>query len=181
MEKDAMLAGDARALLNRLDGAHLVVGVHDADEDRARRDPPAQVIGIDAPESIHWQASYPRAQAFKKPAWCGNRRVFDPRGDDVIATVAPCKVCTFERQIIGLASSACEDNFIIFTTKQGRNLTARSFKGGLGRCGGPMTARRIAEVIRKKRLHRRRDRGINGCACVVIEVDTPHVQNTWSF
>ena len=41
MEEHAMFAGDARALLNRLDGAHLVVGVHDADEDRARRDGPA--------------------------------------------------------------------------------------------------------------------------------------------
>ena len=48
MEEDPVLAGDARALLDRLDGADLVVGVHDADEDRARRDRPAQVVGIDA-------------------------------------------------------------------------------------------------------------------------------------
>jgi hypothetical protein len=104
--------------------------------------------------------------------------VFDSRGDDVIATVAPCKVCTFERQIIGLASAACEDNFIIFTAKQRRHLPARPFQGGVGRCGGPMPARRVAKVIRKKRLHRGRDRGINGRTGVVIEIDAPHVQNT---
>jgi hypothetical protein len=40
MEEDAMFARDARALLNRLDGAYLVVGMHDADENRARRDSP---------------------------------------------------------------------------------------------------------------------------------------------
>ncbi len=40
MEENTMFAGDARALRNRLNGTHLVVGVHDADEDRARRDGP---------------------------------------------------------------------------------------------------------------------------------------------
>jgi hypothetical protein len=32
MKEDAMFASDGRALLNQLDGAHLVVGVHDADK-----------------------------------------------------------------------------------------------------------------------------------------------------
>ena len=69
MKKNAMLAGDARTLLNRLDGADFVVGMHDADEDRARRDRLAQVLGIDAPESVHRQVGYPCAQALKKPTW----------------------------------------------------------------------------------------------------------------
>ncbi len=59
--------------------------------------------------------------------------MFDPRGDDVLTTVASCKVHAFERKIVGLASTACEDNFIILTAKQGRNLPTRFFKGGLGR------------------------------------------------
>src|SRR6266849_3663012 len=79
MKEDTMFAGDVRALLDRLDGAHLIVGVHDADEDRARRDGSAQVIGIDAPASIHGQVSYPRTPAFKKPPRLNDCRVFDLR------------------------------------------------------------------------------------------------------
>src|SRR5579863_9291850 len=89
MEEDATVAGDARARLNWLDGPHLIVGMHDADEDCARRDGPVQIIRVDAPETIYSQVSYPRAQAFKKPARYGDRRMFDPRGDDVIATATP--------------------------------------------------------------------------------------------
>src|SRR6267154_377593 len=150
VEKDTMFAGDARALLNRLDGAHLVVGVHGADEDRARRDGPAQVIGIDTPESIHGQVSYPRALAFKKPTRFNDCWMFYPRGDDVIANIAPCKVDTFERKIVGLAAAAGEDDFIVLAAEQRRNLPACFFKGGLGRRGSPMPARRVAEVICKK-------------------------------
>ena len=181
MEKDAMLTGDACALLNRLDRAHLVVGVHDADEDRARRDRPAQVVGIAAPESIHGQVSYPRAEAFKKTARLDDRWVLDPGSDDVIATAAPGEVCAFERKIVGLASAAGEDDFVILTAEQSSDLPARFFKGGFGGRGGPMTAGGVAEIIRKKRLHRCGNRWIDGCACVVIEVDAPHVQDTRAF
>jgi hypothetical protein len=90
-----MLACDACAFFDRLDGANFIVGVHDADDDRARSDRPAQVIGIDAPESIYRQVSCPGAEAFKKSAWLNDRRVFDPGGDDVIAPVALCKVHAF--------------------------------------------------------------------------------------
>src|SRR6266849_6149559 len=103
--------------------------------------------------------------------------MFDPRGDDVIATVALCKVHTFEREIVSLAAAAGEDNVILLAPKESRNLSTCFLKRGFGRGRGPMPARRITEVIRKKRFHRGGDRGVNGCACVVIEVDAPHVQN----
>ena len=46
VKQDAVLVGNASAILDRLDGADLVVGVHDADEDRARRDRFAKVVGV---------------------------------------------------------------------------------------------------------------------------------------
>ncbi len=104
--------------------------------------------------------------------------MFYPRGDDVIANIAPCKVDTFEREIVGLAAAAGEDDFIVLAAEQRRNLPTCFFEGGLGRRSGPMIARWIAEAIRKKRHHRRADRRINGRTCIVIEVDASHGQNT---
>ena len=45
VKQDAVLMGDSGAILDRLDRADLVVGMHDADEDRARRDRFAKVVG----------------------------------------------------------------------------------------------------------------------------------------
>lgn len=65
-------------------------------------------------------------------------------------------------------------DFIILAPQQSRNLPARFFKGGFRRCGSPMPARRVAEVIRKKRLHRSGDGRIDRRARVVVEVDRRH-------
>src|SRR5713226_4698015 len=122
----------------------------DADEDRAGRDGLPQVIGIDAPESVHRQVGDPCAQALNKPTRFNDCWMFDPRGDDVIATVALCKVHTFEREIVSLAAAAGEDNVILLAPKESRNLSTCFLKRGFGRGRGPMPARRITEVIRKK-------------------------------
>jgi hypothetical protein len=44
---DAVLAGHSRAILDRLDGADLVVGMRDADKDRVRRDRSAKIAEVD--------------------------------------------------------------------------------------------------------------------------------------
>ena len=130
-----------------------------------------EVIGIDAPEFIHGQERYPRALTFQKPARFNNRRMLDLRGDNVVTTVAPRKIHAFERKIVGLASAAGEDDFVILTAEQSRNLPTRFFKGGFCRRRSPMPARRVAEVIRKKRRHCRCDRRIDRRAGVVVEID----------
>jgi hypothetical protein len=49
-------------------------------------------------------------------------------------------------------------------------------RAGLGR--RRPNAGRIAELLGKERFHARGDRQFDGCACVVVEVDSPHGQNT---
>ena len=49
--------GDACAILDRLNGADLVVGVHDADKNRAGREGTAKILGVDAPGSVDWKIS----------------------------------------------------------------------------------------------------------------------------
>jgi hypothetical protein len=47
MEQRAMLARDTSQFGNRLDGANLVVGVHDRDERRVAPDRRAQIVRVD--------------------------------------------------------------------------------------------------------------------------------------
>ena len=47
MEEHVVLLCDLADLLDRLDHADFVVGVHDGDEDRFRRDRPREIVEID--------------------------------------------------------------------------------------------------------------------------------------
>ena len=140
VEEHAVLAGDARALFDRLDRANLVVGVHDADEDRARRDGLSEVVGIDAAAAVHGQIRCAGAQACEKPARCDDGRVLDLRGDDVVPLVAPREVHAFEREVVGLASAAREDHFVGRATEESRNLAAGVLQRRFGRSARPMPA-----------------------------------------
>ena len=140
MEGDALFAGDPRTFLNRLNGADLIVGVHDADEDRARCQGLLQIIRIDAPESIDRKVSYSRAQALKKPTRFDHGWMFDPGGDEVIAVVPEGKVCALKREIVGLTAAAGEENLVVLAPEQGRNLAACCLQRSLGVAGGPMHA-----------------------------------------
>ena len=151
MKQDAVLVGDAGAILDRLDGADLVVGVHDADEDRARRDRPAQIVGVDPARAVNGQIGHPRAQAFEKPARLDDRRMLDPRGDDVIALVAKGEEHALEGKVVGLAATARENDLVVLAAEQRRHLAARRLEGSLCRSRRPMPARRIAVMILKKR------------------------------
>ena len=170
--------GNACAVLDRLNGADLVVGVHDAHKDRAGREGTAKILGVDPPGSVDGKISHARAKPFEKPARLDDRRMLDAGGDDVTALVAQGKEDALERKVVGLAAAAGENNLIAVAAEHGGDLAARGLKGGLG-CGrGPMPARRIAEVVFQKRAHGGGDRRIDRRAGVVVEIDALHGQNT---
>ena len=120
---------NAGAVADRLDGPDFIVGMHNADEDCARRDRLAKVARVNAARAVDRQVRYPRAQPFEKPARLDDRRVLDSGGDDVIALVAQGEKYAFEGQVIGLTAAARKNDFIIVTTKQCCYLAA----GGLDR------------------------------------------------
>ena len=57
VKTDAMLTRNRADFLDRLDGADLVVRVHDADQDRLRRDGAAHILRIDPARPVHRQVS----------------------------------------------------------------------------------------------------------------------------
>jgi hypothetical protein len=140
VKQDAALARDARALCDRFDGADLVVGVHDGDEDRARRDGAAQIGGIDAAGAVDRQVGHLRAQAFEEAARLDDGRMLDRGGDDVVALVVQREEHALQRQIVGLAAAAGENDLVVLAPKQRRHLAARIFERGFGLGRGPVSA-----------------------------------------
>src|SRR5215471_16540358 len=110
--------GDAGAILDRLDGSNLVVGVHDADEDRARRDRFPKVVGINAARAVNRQIGDAGAQALEKPARFDNGGMLDARRDDVIAPVAARKEHALEGKVVGLAAAARENDLAASAAQQ---------------------------------------------------------------
>ena len=169
---------DACAIFDRLNGADLVVGVHDAHKNRAGREGSAKILGVDPPGSVDWKISHARAKPFEKPAGLDDCRMLDAGRDDVIALVAQGKEDALERKIVGLAAAAGEDNLFAVAAEHDGDLAARRLEGGLGFGRSPMPARRIAEMVFQKRAHGGGDRRIDRRAGVVIEIDALHGQNT---
>jgi hypothetical protein len=83
MDTDPALPRDRADFLDRLDGADLVVGVHDADQDRLRSDGATHVVRIDATCPVHRKVSDRTAQLLDKPAGAKNGGMLDSRCDDV--------------------------------------------------------------------------------------------------
>src|SRR5262245_34654969 len=117
VEQGPALAGNAGALRDRLDGSDLVIGMHDAHEDRARRDRLAEIVGIKAACAVNGQIRHTCAEAFEKTARLNNCRMLDPRGDDVIALVAKREECALKRKIICFAAAAGENDLIVVAAK----------------------------------------------------------------
>src|SRR5215472_10349810 len=178
VEQDLVLTGDASAILDRLDGSDLIVRMHDADKDRARRDRFAQIVGINAAGAVNGQIGHTRAEAFEKSTRLDDRGMLNPRGYDVIAPVAKREECALEGDIICFAAAAGENDLIIVAPKQPRYLAARALERGFRRGRRPVAAGRIAVVTLKKRAHCRGDRRIDWGARVVIEIDALHRYTT---
>jgi hypothetical protein len=169
-----VLAGNAGAVLDRLDGSNLVVGMHDADKDRARGDRLAQIVRINATGAVNGQVGHTCTEAFEETTRFNNCRMLNTRGDDVIALVATREECALESKIIRFAAAARENDLVVVAAKQRRHLAARCLQRSFCRGRRPMPAGRIAVVIRKKRAHCGSDRRIDGRARVVIEIDGLH-------
>src|SRR5262245_22589824 len=181
MQQNAVRAGDATNLDDRLDRADLVVGMHDADEDGPRRDRPSHIVGIDAADPIDGNNGDREALLLKEAAGSEDRGMLHRARDDMVALVLQRPGYALEGQVVGLAASTGEDDLVAFGAKQRSDLAARLLQCGACTRSSPMSARRIAETIPQERPHRGSHRRIDWCAGVVVEVDARHRQNSRTF
>jgi hypothetical protein len=151
VERDAGGAGDHGNLLDGLDDARLIVGVHDRDQPGVRPQLPAHVFGIDPSATIDRQVAHLMAQRLQESARRQDGRVFDLRRDDVdrlrpsgLAAVPPAEQRSrqgteaarlpldsrspgdsLDGQIVRLGAGAGEDNFLGLGVDQIGHLSPR--------------------------------------------------------
>src|SRR5215831_917202 len=146
VEVNSPQASDATHLGDWLDCPHLVVGMHDADENGPRRDRPHDIARVDMSKAIDRDDSHLEAQLLQEPAWPKDCRMLDRASDDVVTFTFQSPSHPLEGEVVGLAAATGEDDFMVLGAEQRRYLAARLFERGLGAFGRPMTARRIAEM-----------------------------------
>ena len=138
---------------NRLDGADLVVGGDDADERRPLGDRGGQLLGVDAPVSVHGEVGDLEAVAVEDGGAVHHRLVLDAAGDDVAAVrgAGPCDA--LQRQVVGLGSARGEDDLAGLGAKVMRDLLAGLVEALAGAAARRVDARRVAMMLGEIREH----------------------------
>ena len=152
--------------------ADLVVGVHDGDQNRLRRDRLAHVLGIDAAVLLHRQIGHFVAVLFQALAGVQHRLVLDRLGDDVVALFAVHLGNALDHQVVGFRGAAGEDDFLGRRADQRGDLRAcdfdRFFAGPAKRV---VAARGVTKLLREIRQHRLHDARIDRRGRVIIHVN----------
>ncbi len=128
-EDNAVFLGNLADFLDRIDDADLIVGVHDGDQNRLRRDRLADVLGIDAAIPLHRQIGHLIAVLFQPLARVQHRFVFNRLSDDVVALFAVHLGNALDHQVVGFRCAAGKDDFFRRSADQRGNLRARDFDG----------------------------------------------------
>ena len=106
MEQDtamgAHLLGD---LGDRLDGADLIVGEHDRDEDRPLVDRRVELVGIDPRVPVDGQLDDLEPELLEIAQRVADRVVLDGRGDDPVAATLAGPRRTLEREVVRLRAA----------------------------------------------------------------------------
>ena len=84
VQQHAMRPGDTADLGNGLERAHLVIGVHYANQQGLRGDGFADIVRVDHPGPIHREIRYPQALLFQETAGVDRGWMLDRRGNNVV-------------------------------------------------------------------------------------------------
>jgi hypothetical protein len=111
VEQDAVPASDPGQLADRLDGAGLVVGVHDRRQHRRRCDGGLERLGVDEAMAIDGKGGDPEAvEPVQAVADGEQRRVLGLLGDDVVTAIPSRQGGAGHGEGVALGPSAGEDD-----------------------------------------------------------------------
>src|SRR5579884_57009 len=110
MERHLTRPADTPDLRHRLNGANLVIGIHDGDEDGLIGDGPLYIFGIDAPIAINGQIGGLEAETLQVLAGVEYRVMLNGRGNDMIALLLRRLRHTLDRQVVALRAATREGN-----------------------------------------------------------------------
>ena len=141
-----VLLGDPGDVGDGFDGADLVVGQHDADEDGVGGDGLLHRPGVHQPVMIHVQGGNPVVQEAQGPERIQHRFVFDVGGDDVAALLPKADGRPLDGVVDGLGAAGVEDHFLgVRGIDEGGHLLPGLFQGLGRRMPHLVVAGRVAE------------------------------------
>ena len=124
VEDDPASTTDGADLGDRLDGADLVVGVHDRDQGGVLVNGRLDVGRVDAAISVDRQVGHPEAGALHDCAGVEDRLVLHAAGDDMASLGARGPGGTLDGKVVGLAAAAGEDDLARLGTQDRGDLLA---------------------------------------------------------
>src|SRR5208283_4413058 len=170
---DALLFRDFADFANRMDGADLVVGVHDRDEHGFVVDGLANLVGIDHPVLVDLEIGDGRlAITLQRAATVEHRLMLGDAGDDVVALILVKFEHALDREVVRLGGAAGEDDLLGLAADQRRDLIARAIDRLFGFPSETVIAAGgIAELLGEVRQHRLHDARIDRSRRVIIHVN----------
>ena len=112
MEKNAMLFCDSSNLLNRLNGADLIVCKHNGNQNSGRTDCLFQFLQLYHTVLIHVQISYLKTILLQPFAGMQNRMVLNLGGNDMISFILIALCSCLQRPVVRFAAACSKVNFI---------------------------------------------------------------------
>ena len=174
MEEDATRAAERADRGDWLDGADLVVGRHDGDEEGVGPQGLLDLLGPNAALCIDIEVRH--LDALRQClAGMQHGMMLDLRRDDVAAAMAQSRLRErADDPVVALAAAAREEEFIRLSIEERGELAPRLAYGLARRAAGGVEARGIAELLAEVRQHLLDDARIDGRRRRVIEIDRLH-------
>ena len=176
MHQHAVAVGDAGDLRDGLDCADLVVGVHDGDEDGLGGDGLLNLLRVDHAMFVDGEVGGADAVRLQVAAHLGHGRMFDRRGDDVVATVTVGFRNSLDGVVVGLGAAAGEDEIVFRATEHTGNLLAGAVDSLTSGETEGVAAGGVAEEPVHVGQHGLGDGGVDGSGGVVVQVDAVHIR-----
>src|SRR5215204_2863035 len=124
MKEDTMLSHYPAQFRDRLNRSDLVVRMHDAGEDRSRRDGAPELARIDTPKSVNREIGHRRSERLQEAARGESGRMLDRAGDDVISLAPQGEERALDGEVVGFAAAACEYDLIHVAVEKRSHLPA---------------------------------------------------------
>ena len=153
VEEYARFPGDRPDLRDWLDGADLVVGGHNGDEDRIRAEGRLHGGGVHPSLAVHRQIGDLKALLLQIPGGMEDRVVLDGGGNDVPPLVLLLLSHAPQRPVVGLAAAGGEINLLRLGVQAGGHLGPGRLQVGFGLLGKRIETGGVSIALVKIREH----------------------------
>ena len=174
VEDDVRFVGSLRQLANRLDGADLVVGEHDGDQDGVRADGRLEILHAHEAVLVHGQVGHLEALALQRLAGVQHGVVLDGARDDVapFGGVGPGEA--LDSPVVRFGSAAREEDLARGGADEGGQALAGCGHGVGGLLAQGVNRGGIAEMLGEVGGHGLHHFGTDGRRGRMVKVDLPH-------